>query len=545
MKPLLKHKLLVPLILSLAIGTATLILEAYVSIVMMEVIDSSMANGLSGPTRGIIMLLFLAALQFPINLAMTFFQQRYREKAMVRIKHYYLKQVFKKDAAAFDKEHSTDYVSAMTQDMQVIETGYVLGIFDLFYNGIGFVIALALIVYVSFWLPIMGLVLALIVALISTIMGRPLKALQKKRSTLFQGYTAYIQASLSAFHLMRVNHLTDKAKADFNAKSQAIQQQGFLIDRLNTYIFAAQNMLMSIMMIGMMGGATYLTIVGAMTFGGVVLVINSIDRIAGPIQILGELLPKLTGSKVLFEKHEDQLKKDQIEAQADLVETPTFDAALTLDNITFQYPQTHYSVLHNTSFTIQPGKKYLVLGPSGGGKSTLLKLLRRYYPPSEGQIKLDGKPLETIHPDHYFQLIGNVEQQVFLFEDTLRANLCLYKEIPESRLMQVLQWAGLQGFVSNLPNGLDTMIFDNGKNLSGGERSRIAIARALLLDAKILLLDEPFSSLDDQVAKQIEATLLALEDVTLIHVTHVHFESHRHLYDQVINIAHQKISIAS
>ena len=543
MKLLLKHKLLAPLALSLLIATIALGLEAYVSIVMMEVIDTSMSNGLTWPSYGIIALLVLAFLQFPINLAMTFAQQFYRERAMVRLKHDYLVQVFKKDAAAFDREHSTDYISAMTQDMQVIETGYVLGLFDLIYQIIGFVISLCLIVYVSYWLPIMGLVLALLVAVISSVMGKPLKSLQKKRSDLFQSYSAYIQGSLSAFHLIRVNHLTEKAKADFNQKSKAIQHQGFLIDRLNSYIFASQNLIMSMMMVGMMGAATYLTVVGAMTFGGVVLVINSIDRIAGPIQMLGELLPKLSGSKVLFDKHREQLEKDQVVVASENLKTATFNEGLTLQNLSFNYPNTHYDVLSDTSMTIEPGKKYLVLGPSGGGKSTLLKLLRRYYPPTRGSIKLDGESVEHLHPDQYYQLIGNVEQQVFLFEDTLRANLSLYKEIPESRLTQVLQWAGLQGFVNNLPDGLDTMIYDNGKNLSGGERSRIAIARALLLDAKILLLDEPFSSLDDLVARQIESTLLALEHVTLVHVTHVYFEDHRHLYDQVLDVSHQKIVV--
>lgn len=542
MKTLKKYRLLGPLVTASSLAVLTLVLEAYVSLVMMQVIDTTMSEGLSAAITGMLILLGLAVLSLPVNLLMTFLKQRYRLVAMKRIKDHYIREVFKKDAASFDREHSADYITAMTQDMTIIENGFVLGIFDLVYQALSFIMALAVIIYVSLWLPLMGLVLAAVVAGISVLMGQPLKALQKRRSDLFQSYGSYIQASLSAFHLIRVNHLTDKATEDFKNKSHAIQHQGYLIDRLNTFIFAAQNLLMSCMMVGMMGAATYLTVMGWMTFGGVVLVINNIERIAGPIQVLGEVFPKLIGAKALLEKHEEQLARDQVVIEDRPLVEATFDKTLSLSNITFHYPETTYPVLQDASLTLEPGKKYLLVGPSGGGKSTILKLLRRYHTPTDGDIRLDGMPLSDIQPESYYQLLGNVEQHVFLFEDTLRANLALYKDIPEARMKQVLQQAGLQELVDKLPEGLETMIYDNGKNLSGGERSRIAIARALLLDAKILLLDEAFASLDDSVAKQIEDALLKLNDVTLVHVTHVCFEENRHRYDAIFTVAHQQVA---
>lgn len=542
MKTLKKYKLLGPLVLASAVAAGTLAMEAYVSLAMMSVIDTAMKSGLKASIPGMFLLISLALLSLPVNLLMIVLKQRYRQTAMNRIKSHYLHEVFKKDAQAFDQDHSADYITAMTQDMTLIENGYVLGIFDLVYQLMAFVMALAVIVYVSLWLPVMGLVLAAIVAGISMLMSKPLKALQNRRSDLFQSYGAYIQASMSAFHLIRVNHLTNKASEDFEHRSRAIQHQGFLIDRLNTFIFAAQNLLMNCMLVGMMGAATYLTVTGWMTFGGVVLVINNIDRIAGPVQVLGEVFPKLIGAKALLEKHEAQLARHQVALSDAPMEAAVFHQALTLKDITFHYPKSSYPVLKSANMCLEPGKKYLLVGPSGGGKSTILKLLRRYHTPSGGEILLDGKPLASIDPDSYYQLLGNVEQHVFLFEDTLRANLCLYKEIPETRLLLVLQQAGLQGLVDKLPQGLDTMLFDNGKNLSGGERSRIAIARALLLDAKILLLDEAFASLDDAVAKQIEASLLALEGVTLVHVTHVCFEENRHRYDAILSVSHQEVA---
>lgn len=211
---------------------------------------------------------------------------------MKNLKHHYLTQVFNKDIAAFDAEHSTDYVSTITQDMTVVEQEYVSGRFEVVYQILSFVFGLAVIVYVSPWIPVVGAGLALFVAGISVILSKPIKAHQKTRSDMFHKYSAYIQSSLNAFHIIKVNHLTDKAKADFHHKSQDIQNRRYIIDKMNTFIFALQNLLMTSLLFGMMGAATYLTIQGKMSFGGIILVINSSERIMGPIQIIGEWIPK-------------------------------------------------------------------------------------------------------------------------------------------------------------------------------------------------------------------------------------------------------------
>ena len=149
---------------------------------------------------------------------------------------------------------------------------------------------------------------------------------------------------------------------------------------------------------------------------------------------------------------------------------------------------------------------------------------------------LDGKPLNRIKKEDYFSLIANVEQQVFIFEDTLRNNITLYKEYSEKEIQQAIEVAGLSTFVQNLPNGLDTMIYDNGKNISGGERSRIVIARAMLAKASILFMDEAFAALDMERAREIEQTILNLKNITVINVSHVIFKDTKSQYDKVFHV---------
>ncbi len=141
-----------------------------------------------------------------------------------------------------------------------------------------------------------------------------------------------------------------------------------------------------------------------------------------------------------------------------------------------------------------------------------------------------------VKKEDYFGLIANIEQQVFLFEDTIRNNITLYKELEENEIQKAIKDAGLKEFIEGLPQGLDTVIYDNGKNISGGERSRIVIARALLSKARILLMDEAFASLDMERAREIEKTILNLQDITVINVSHVIFKDTRECYDKVITI---------
>lgn len=541
------RKAIPALLVALLVGAGVILLEAFINITMMKTVDAVMDQEKSKVITYVIRMLLITSAILPLNILLAFLKGRYRMKSMRSLKQHYLKNVFKKDIAAFDAEHSTDYVSAMTQDMTTIENGYVTGKFEVVYQGLSFVFGLAVIVYVSPWIPVVGAALAVFVALVSIVLSRPIKKHQKKRSDLFQKYTSYIQSCLSAFHIIKVNDLTEKAKSDFHHKSEVIQGQGYIIDKMNSFIFALQNFMMSALMIGMMGAATYLTIQGKMTFGGIILVINSVERILGPVQMMGEWLPKISSSKVLFGKMDDQLAKDVMsdEEIAENHENILLENGLRLDGVSFSYnleTEEENEVLTDVSLEFKRGEKYLVMGPSGGGKSTLLKLLRKYHQPTEGEIYIDNRPLSTLSHSSYYQMIANVEQHVFLFEDSLKENLCLYKTYDEDSINKAIEQSGLKHLVDKLPDGLNTIIYDNGRNLSGGERSRIAIARALLQEAQVLILDEAFSSLDDHVAKSIEKTLLALEHVTLINVSHVCFDDTKNDYHKILKVAHKKIA---
>ena len=185
-------------------------------------------------------------------------------------------------------------------------------------------------------------------------------------------------------------------------------------------------------------------------------------------------------------------------------------------------------VLHKVSTDINGGKVTAVIGPNGSGKSTLLKLLAGYYDSYAGRIVTDGESDRKTGA-------AWIHQEVFLFDDTIHNNICLFEEFSEEQLAWALKASGVLKFTETLPEGTSYMVGENGERLSGGQRQRIAIARALIRNTDFLILDEGTSALDEETAWEIESELLEMRELTLLTITH-HLNSPQK-YDQVFTLS--------
>jgi subfamily B ATP-binding cassette protein MsbA len=184
---------------------------------------------------------------------------------------------------------------------------------------------------------------------------------------------------------------------------------------------------------------------------------------------------------------------------------------LQLDRVTFRYPGAHNPALTNVTLDVQPGQTLALVGISGGGKSTFVNLVTRFYDPEGGRLLLDGVPYPDIALASLRGQLAMVSQNVVLFDDTLAANVAYgVEQVDEQRLMAAIRAAHLSDVVARLPEGVDTLIGENGMRLSGGQRQRVAIARAIYKDAPILILDEATSALDNESERAVQAALDSL-----------------------------------
>jgi ATP-binding cassette, subfamily B, bacterial len=469
-------------------------------------------------------------LSLPTNVIYNMFKGLFVKASLKQMKHRYIKKVFKKNINEFQKDNNALYLSSLTNDYNLIETNYLEPIADILVGLCFFASGVILISLVSPWILVIGLSVCIINIIVSVISAKPAMRHNKQRSELFSNYTAYIKEVLSAFHIIKTNNLVNKVKQDFHEKSEEVQHKGYIIDKIFSYVSAIQqtnfNLTFSVLLIAV----GFMAFNGDITLGGVILIVQSSDKLVWPLMQMSETFPKIFSVQSIFNRIEESLKNH--ETYEETIPFEQFEA-IRLNHVHFAYDDApEDDVLKDVNMEFKRGGKYLIVGPSGGGKSTVLKLLRKYFNPKSGELLVDNTPLQAITKESYFANIANVEQQVFLFEDTIRNNLTLYKEYPEEEILEAIHKAGLDEFVKGLVNGLDTIITNNGSNISGGERSRIAIARGLINHAQIIFLDEAFASLDFEKAKEIEKSILDC-DVTVINVSHVVFEDHLEDYDQV------------
>lgn len=508
-------------------------LDMAISVMLMFLVDQALAGNYAAARNSLLVIVIIFVLVIPLELLNIFVFSHYIKSTMLGMRTKFLHKVLKLDLHSFNQRGSSVFYSHISNDFNTLESNDIEARYRIATQFIRAFTALAVLAYINILILLLLLVVAAIFLLVANVTGKMLQKHEEERSKLLHGYTSYIREILTAFRLVKSSNLEKRSAAEFGRKSASVQQKGYIIDKVATNIDYVLNLFLYSIILGAMLLVIYLAGLGYLSAGYVVLVINSIGSIIQPLAEAMERIPLFQGARQIWRSIDESLQPLEQEVE----ETEPFSCLaenIEFREVSFAYEET--PVLRGLNLKFEKGRKYLLIGPSGGGKSTILRLLRKYISPDTGELLIDNINLDTIQIEEYLRQIANVEQHVFLFEDSLRNNLTLYKDYSEAEIEGAIEAAGLSGFVAKQPCGMEQMIFDNGRNISGGEKARIAIARSLLRQSDILLLDEAFASLDDEIAKSIEKRLLGLEGVTVIQVSHVVFPETIELYDHVFEI---------
>ncbi len=272
------------------------------------------------------------------------------------------------------------------------------------------------------------------------------------------------------------------------------------------------NVLCQMLIVGLVGflAISGYTKAGSLASGGNLcgMLSNSLGGMAG-------LLLSFSSAKPFFEKIELSAGKSQ---DSESTSFQQIGKSIAVENLTFRYGEK--PILQDLSLQFKKGEKYAITGPSGCGKSTLLKLLLGWLPDYTGAIRFDGRDARRFTPEQLQRQMSYIEQNVFLFNSTIRDNITLGETFTDEQMEKALRDSALAGDLISMPDGLDTMVGEEGGSLSGGQKQRVAIARALIHDRSILLVDEGTSALDQKNADIVEKSLLANPELTLILISH-------------------------
>jgi ATP-binding cassette subfamily C protein LapB len=280
---------------------------------------------------------------------------------------------------------------------------------------------------------------------------------------------------------------------------------------------------MQLVTVGVILLGVYQIMAGEMTIGGLIACTIISGRAMAPLGQVAMLLSRYNQAMVALESLNEIMDLPvEREAGKTFLSRPDVKGDVKFDGVSFNYPNVNVAAIDNVSFHIKPGEKMAFIGPIGSGKTTISRLIAGLYEPTEGSVLLDNTDLRQIDPSDVRSHIGVVMQEVLLFQGSVRDNIAMGAPFADdAMILEAAKLAGVHEFVSSHPQGYDWMVGERGQALSGGQRQAIGLARALITNPRILILDEPTSMMDMQAEKMFMHRLgTVLADKTMILITH-------------------------
>ncbi|MBA3524160.1 MAG: ABC transporter ATP-binding protein [Geodermatophilaceae bacterium] len=317
------------------------------------------------------------------------------------------------------------------------------------------------------------------------------------------------------------SHSAQREESDrFTAQAHDVYTAELAAARLRGAYPIAVDLFELIGTLGAVALGTWALADGRLTLGGLLAFLAYLGMLYRPIQELGDVVASIFAASAGAER-----VLELLDSPPGVIEAPharnltSVRGRVTLTGVGYHYPGTVPPVLADVTLTLEPGEVVALLGPSGVGKSTVAKLLARLMDPDIGAIRLDGHDLRDLTLDSVRDAVGIVLQETLVLDASVRDNLLLGRagrEAGDDQLREVLTRAGAWDFVAAMPGGLDARVGQKGRSLSGGQRQRLALARALLRDPAVLVLDEPTTGLDADVARRVLPVLVVGRTVLLI-----------------------------
>lgn len=505
-------------------------LQAGVQLLLMQTFDSAMKFDFKRFVFWTLISLLSWGLYFALCALLDYFQSKAIRTMNNQVRHDLSLLLLNRNYADFHHQDIGEYISWMTNNIKQIEKLA----WDPFFNSVGRVaqVLWSMIVLFSLhWsLLLASLVSSAIMLLLPKLFDKKMEKMGKDCSDAESNAVSRLKDLLRGADVLRCFNKNHRFLIQSDEISDQIEEPNCRL----TYSKSAVNSAMSFVSVVIQILSDILIVV--LAFQGKVMpavLAGSSNLFAGVtngLNRLANLRLSISASKPYFEK----IKHNDCEETKSRQELSCLHHKISMENISFQYDKK--PILDGMNCTFEIGKKYALIGPSGCGKSTLLKILLGWLPDYTGTILLDDKDAKNYTTEQLQQQMSYIEQDVFLFNTTIRENITLGENFTESQLQKALHDSALTGDLVSMPDGLDTIVGEEGRNLSGGQKQRVAIARALIHNRSILLVDEGTSALDQKNADIVEQSLLSNPDLTLILISHHLIEEGKQRFDKVYEL---------
>ena len=449
---------------------------------------------------------------------------------MSSYKNKVFKSILDKDYREFSKEKSGKFISILTENMKKIEQDYLHQYFNISKNLSLMIFSLVAMFVGNWFLTLLIIVASIIPMMISGFIGQKSASQQNSAMIADQKYLAKVKDILAGFLVIKSFNVKEAICEDYSHESEKFDEINFIKGKFDVLANVISQLSGMIVFLVAFGGGMYLVFGGHTTIGSVTAIVQLVNFVVMPLNEIGMGMSKFREGQATLNSFE---VKDVIELQTGKTKE-YFDDVISFSNVDFSYPNAEEKIFNHLSLQIKKGEKIAIVGMSGSGKSTLLNLLLRFYDVTSGYISIDNQDLQAISAESLYNLMTIVQQDVYIFDDTLKANITLSQSFTDEEIKQAVQQSGLESYVLENESGLQALCGENGSNLSGGQKQRVSIARALIRKTPILLLDEATSSLDNKVTTEIENSILEIQDLTVLVVTHKLNKSMLKKYNRIL-----------
>ena len=517
---------IVAIILTIAMSSLNLM----ISWLIQQIMDCTANQDMQALVRSAWIVIIVVVIYTIANVMYRAIYPKFLKRAMQQYRDYAFSRLTQKSLRSFSKEGTALYVSALTNDCTSIENNYLAATFTIIELLFCFLGALIMMLYYSPVMLVLAVALSFLPVAVSMTAGNRLTEQEKEISKKNERFVSIVNELLSGFPVIKSFRAETQASRLFSQRNEQAEEAKKNKRRTEQLISLLANDAGIIAQMGIFLAGAWLAISGKGVTAGVVIVfVQLMNYILNPISQVPLLWSNRKAAIALMEKLSDALSENVREEGREKING--FSEKIEVKDLTYGYePESH--VLKDLDVQFDAGKSYAIVGGSGSGKSTLLNLLMGSSSNYQGEICIDGVSIKNIESESLYQLMTSVQQNVFVFNDTIRNNVTMFHEFSDKEVTLALERSGLSEFIEKC--GEDFVCGENGANLSGGERQRISIARALLRKSPILLVDEATAALDAATARAVSFSILNLVGMTRIVVTHRLEEAILRRYDKIL-----------
>lgn len=459
-------------------------------------------------------------------------QARFMKKIMIKLRQDVFKNILKEDTRQFLQKNSSEYVSIINNDLAIIERDYFLGIFIIISSAFSFIFAVITMIKLSIYMAIGVFTTSIVLVIIPQFYNKKLGIYKNDYSNALSNITIKLKDMLLGFEVIKCFNIDTNIEKQFKKCNNDVENKKYRLSVFAGIIATISSFFSFLIFFTAVSIGTYLSIKDMISIGTMIAAMQLMNNILNPIGRITSAFNQFSSVKPIQRKVSKILEYSN--GQEVGIDKSSFNNSLEFKNVSFDF--NNNDILKDISFKVNKGSKIAIVGASGSGKSTILRILLKYYQDFVGEVLVDGVDIRDIKSQELYNLITMIHQNVFLFDNSIKENVVLYQEYSKEELIDTLKVTGLSGFVEKLPHKENSLIGENASSISGGEKQRIAIARALIRKTPILLLDEINAALDNKISYEIENDILQIKDLTIITVTHKLNKNILKQYDTIIVI---------